>query len=773
MKTQFILAFVLTAILLSCSTVVKNQDRSPTSENRSPLGAIVFEEKVVFRIFSSNATRMQLEIFDQAYGTTAKLARVLEKVDQDVWQTEVSKSEFIQLGIWQKSFYYGYRAWGPNWKFDSNWQPGSSAGFVTDVDSSGNRFNPNKLLTDPYALEISHDPVGLRAKNLKFEDKAIYTSGIENRNQDSATVASKGIVLFKTLQKPSTGPQRQLKDDVVYEVHVRGFTMNDPTVPLKERGTYAGAARKAKYLKSLGVTAVEFLPVQETQNDQNDLSEKSDGDNYWGYMTLNYFSPDRRYSSNKLAGGPSQEFANMVDAFHKEGIKVFIDVVYNHTGEGGLWNESGEKAELYSFRGLDNSSYYLLPANKKFYWDSTGCGNTFNSGHPAVANLIVDSLKYWKNNLGVDGFRFDLAATLANSCTENCFRFEKFDSKATLNRIVNEVPSRMFNSNGADIIAEAWAIGLYEVGNFPWGWAEWNGPFRDTFRKSQNLKGIEKVTPADLANAFSGSSSLFQGNGRNPTSSVNFLVAHDGFTLRDLYSYNQKMNNQAFPFGPSDGGEDNNRSWDQGGDPIAQRQAARTGMAILMLSSGVPMITGGDEFYRTQYGNNNAYNLDTSKNWLDWSWQKNKLVKEKGFFEFSKSLLNFRNSHSSLRRENYFTGQDQNGNGIKDIQWFQANGSEANGEYMNSSSGFLAFRIDSSENKQEAVDEIFVAYNSDGFEVDVKLPNLRNGKKWYRIMDTAAWFESNNNFETLGRETAMTSLNYKMHGRSVLVMVQK
>jgi isoamylase len=679
----------------------------------------------------------------------------------------VPASELAAAGLGE-TIYYGYRAWGPNWPHDSKWTKGSAAGFKSDVDAAGNRFNPNKLLFDPYAVEMSHDPIAAGST-----DGSVYGTGPVHRAKDSGRVAPKAILLRSDHGSIGTRPARPLKDEIIYEVQVRGLTMNDPSVPAELRGTYAGAARKAAYLKSAGVTAVEFLPVQETQNDQNDLqAATTTDDNYWGYMTLAYFAPDRRYAHDQSAGGPTREWKEMVRAFHDAGIKVYIDVVYNHTGEGGMWDGTGDVANVLSFRGLDNAAYYELSDGNRFPYDNTGVGGNFNAANEVARDLIIDSLKYWKDNLGVDGFRFDLGVVLGNSCKSNCFNFDKLDGANALNRAVRELPVRPEDGGiGADLIGEPWAIGdgTYQVGNFPAGWAEWNGQYRDTLRKVQNKLGLEAVTPGQLATRIAGSSDLYGDDGRRPFHSINFIVAHDGFTLRDLYAYNSKQNNQPWPFGPSDGGEDNNASWDQGGDPAAQRQAARTGLAMLMLSAGTPMITGGDEMYRTQYGNNNAYNLDSPKNWLDYS----DLSTSGTFADFSRRIMTFRSAHPALRPAKFFRGADNNGNGLKDIAWYRDNGGEADGAYMdNASNHFLAYRLDGTEAGDGAT-SIYVAYNGWSAKVTATLPPPTAGKSWYRVADTGAWWESAGNSADPGQEDRMAGATYELAARSVLVLIER
>jgi isoamylase len=718
------------------------------------------------RVFSAAATRVEVDLYDTALGADEVARFPLTHERAGTWTVKIGAAALARAGL-TSTVYYGYRAWGPNWTYDPNWTRGSSAGFVSDVDAAGNRFNPNKLLLDPYALEMSHDPV-----TTGQTDGTLYGTGPTHRAKDSGRAAPKGIVLRPDGESIGKKPTRPMKDEVIYEVNLRGFTMRDPSVPAEQRGTYAGAAREAAYLASIGVTAVELLPVQETQNDQNDFAASTSGANYWGYMTLNYFAPDRRYAMDQSPGGPTREWKQMVRAFHDQGIKVYIDVVYNHTGEGGLWDGTGNVASLLSFRGLDNATYYELTGGNKFNYDNTGVGGNFNAANDTARDLIIDSLKYWKNSMGVDGFRFDLAVVLGNRCTTDCFDFDKIDGKNALNRAVRELPVRpAAGGAGADLIAEPWGIGsgAFQLGNFPSGWGEWNGAFRDTIRSAQNKLGVEAITPGQIAARVAGSSDLFGDDGRRPWHSINFMDAHDGFSLRDVYAYNRKNNGQAWPYGPSDGGEDNNRSWDQGGDPAMQRQAARTGMAMLMLSAGVPMITGGDEMYRTQYGNNNAYNLDSDKNWLDFGNQSTFA----DFADFSRRLMTFRGNHPALRPANFFHGADGNGNGIKDMTWYRDDGREADGGYMdNGSNHFLAWRVDGEEGG-DSVRSIYVAYNGWSGTVTAHLPAPAPGKAWYRAGDTAAWDEKRGNFTDDGGEELLTGSTYDVNGRSVLVLIER
>ncbi|MGH8030872.1 MAG: glycogen debranching protein [Luteimonas sp.] len=760
--TGVVLAFLLMALPLPGRAAIDAQ----------ALGARydAGQANINFRVYSSRATRLEVWLYSAPSGAQEVARYSLSRDASNVWSTTLPVATLQGNGL-TGTVYYGYRAWGPNWTYNSAWAKGSGIGFVTDIDASGNRFNPNKLLIDPYAREISQDP-----NTASCNDATRYASGAAYRNLDSGACASKSIVLVPSTTSTGTKPTRAFKDEVIYEVHVRGLTMNDSSISASLRGTYAGAALKASYLAGLGVTAIEFLPVQETQNDTNDVNPNStSGDNYWGYVTLNYFAPDRRYASDKSPGGPTREWKAMVRAFHDAGIKVLVDVVYNHTGEGGAWSGTDGVTvyNLQSWRGLDNPTYYSLTSDFRFSWDNTGVGGNYNTRNPIAQNLIIDSLAYWRDTLGVDGFRFDLAAVLGNTCQHGCFNYDRNDSGNALNRIVAELPPRpAAGGTGIDLIAEPWAIGgnSYQVGGFPAGWAEWNGIFRDTVRMQQNKLGVETVTTGQLATRIAGSSDLYSDDGRRPWHSVNLLVAHDGFTLNDLYAYNSKQNNQPWPYGPSDGGEDNNRSWDQGGVRAAQRKAARTGLAIMMLSAGVPMITGGDEALRTQFGNNNVYNLDSSANWLSWS----RGTIEADHETFSRRLIAFRRAHPALRPANFYSGADNNGNVMEQLRWFRPDGAPADTAYFNAANNAIAWRIDGSE-LGDSASALYIAYNGSPGNVNFVLPWPGSGRQWYRTTDTASWNEGANAVATPGNEVVIGGENtvYGMEARSLLLLIAR
>lgn len=756
---RLVAIYLATVLTAACPAAAACPPGTPT------LGAHYDPDELAihFRVFSSRASRIDLYLYDTAFDADEKLVVSLKPdTASKVWAAVVPAATLRANGL-TRVVYYGYRAWGPNWPFDSGWAKGSAAGFLADVDADGNRFNPNKLLIDPYAAELSHDP-----RHVRQPDSSPYMSGPQFRTRDSGKVAPKGIVLPPDATDVGTRPERRFKDEIIYEVHVRGLTMRDPEVPADERGTYAGAARKAEYLKALGVTAVEFLPVHEAGNDQNDIDPPSSNCNYWCYDTLGYFAPERRYAKDKCPGGPTREFKAMVKAFHDKGIKVYLDVVYNHTGEGGVV-DLPDRACVLSWRGLDNPTYYQLTKDNRSYYDNSGVTGNFNCANPVVRNLILDSLKHWSRVMGVDGFRFDLAPILGNKFSRQPdggggFEFDPSDRLGPLARAVTELPVRpAAGGAGVDLIAEPWTGRQspgdgpgYQLGRFPPGWAEWNDRFRDAFRKTQNKLGVkgEEVTPSELATRFAGSRDLFDRGGRRPWHSVNFIVAHDGMTLRDEYAYNH----------------DGRRAWDQGGDAALQRQAARNGFAIPLVSAGVPMFTGGDEFYRTQFGNDNAYNRDVDWNYLDWAGVK----AYQRHFDFARRAIAFRNAHPCLRPENFPDGTDHNRNGLPDIAWLRETGAAPDDAYWKDlDRHFLAFRVDASEYGEADVRSIYVGYNAWKDPVTVTLPSPGDGKKWHRVADTAGWMEPNGNFRDPGSEDRLDAATYEMKERSLLILVEK
>lgn len=774
---------------------------------------------VSFRVFSQAATRVEVNLFRRSYGAAPVARYTLARIaGTPVWQVLVPVSTLRGLGFDvdptnpAKLFtdvFYGYRAWGPNWPYVASWTPGSSAGFRADVDTAGNRFNPNKLLLDPYTLEVTHDYLSA-AVSPPQTDATVYASGAADRARDSGPVAPKGVVAmpfgagFAAL---ATGikPVRAAKDDVIYEAHVRGLTQGDASVGAC-RGTYAGAIAKIPALVDLGITAIEFMPIQETDNEANDLddaatqrsSTSTRGDNYWGYMTNNYFAPDRRYACDKSIGGPTKEFAAMVKAFHDAGIKVLTDVVYNHTSEGGAWSASDpSRASVFGLRGLDNASYYLLTrspgtaGDRAWYYDITGTGNTLNTRHPRVRDLVVHSLAYQRERLGVDGFRFDLGIALVNTYDNDSnpsdpqrFYFDRNNPDTALARVVAANP-------GVFMASEPWGLAPggqgYQLGQMPAGISEWNGGFRDVVRRAQNKYGVKDVdaTRGRIASRIAGSPDLFgdAGDGRGkPAFSVNFLNVHDGFTLKDLYSCNGQNVSQAWPMGPSDGGTADEDSWDNGASATAQRQQARTGFALLMLSAGVPIFNAGDEFLRSLNCNNNAYNVDAVGNWLNWGFAP----EQSNFRAFAKAMIQFRKAQPALRPENFYAGSDGNGNFMAPLDWFGADKSyrttssdsawwqatvarpDASGQNRT-----LAWRYDGSE--LGGGNTILVLYNAEPGRRSFTLPWTGPGKStWCRVTDTAAWAEGPGQVDLaasacVGGENA----DYGVDGRSLVVLIAK
>lgn len=708
-----------------------------------PLGPRWTADGLELRLFSAHATRVEAWLYAAAQGEPIEVVELHPDGD-GIWSARIDRMP--------QPIAYGYRLWGPNWPYDPAWEPGSEAGFVTDVDEAGNRFNPNKLVLDPYAREMSHDPFTPPV------DGRTYASG-EHRTRDSGPVAPKGWAWPTTTAERPPAPERPFRDDIIYEVHVRGLTRADATLAEDLRGTYAGAAERARWLRELGVTAVELLPIHETQNDQNDHAEGTGGDNYWGYSTLSYFAPDRRYAADQSPGGPTRELMAMVDAFHAEGLKVYVDVVYNHTGEGGTW-DGGDTAALLSLRAVDNVTYYQ--AEGPHYFNNNGVGPNLRFTRAPTRQLVIDSLAYMHHVLGIDGFRFDLASILGNDCDGLCFEYQR---QSLLSEIAAALPVRPADGGpGVDLIAEPWAIGpgTYQVGNFPTGWAEWNDQYRDMMRDHQNRASAQ---PGRVSGHVHGSSDLFRDDGRKPWHSVNFIVAHDGLTLADLYRCNGKNNGQDWPYGPSDGGTDNDRAWDQGGDPVAQRQAARTGLAILMLSAGVPMITGGDTALRSLRCNNNPYNLDSPANWLSWDLD----AEEARFRTFAQRLMQFRQAHPVLRPAEYTEGVDRNADGVPDITWLGADGAP-HGD-LGGAWRFLAWRLDGSEVDDPAA-SIYVAWNFDEVGVRAHYPAARADHVWRRALDTAAWLEAEGNMPAPADAPILRAGIYDLAPRSVIVLIE-
>ena len=669
-----------------------------------PLGARVTAQGTNFTLFSENATGVDLCLFSGPDDVQESMRVRMGEVTDAVWHCFLPNVGSGQL--------YGYRVHGP-------YEP-----------EEGHRFNESKILLDPYARAIA----GL----IKWSDEMFpYVFGEEDADlnkdsRDNAAGLPKSVVVSDEFDwAGDTGPDIPLAESIIYEMHVKGFSKLCPHIPEEIRGSYAalGSDFAIEYFRSLGVTAIELLPVHHFVNDEH--LEKKGLANYWGYNSIGYFAPHSVYSSSGILGQQVTEFKGMVKKLHAAGLEVILDVVYNHTGEG---NHMGPSL---SFRGADNASYYrLVPNDRRYYMDYTGCGNSLNMMHPRVLQLIMDSLRYWILEMHVDGFRFDLASTLARELHE-------VDRLSAFFDIVHQDPviSRV------KLIAEPWDVGEggYQVGNFPVLWAEWNGKYRDCMRKY--WKGDEG-TMGEFASRLTGSSDLYQQDGKRPYASINFITAHDGFTLSDLVAYNEK-HNEANGEGNRDG-DTNNNSWNCGVEGPTEdekinalrRRQIRNFLATLFLSQGVPMLAGGDEFARSQKGNNNVYCQDNELGWF--SWERSEI--EQGLISFVVKLIRFRKEHPVFRRPKFFQGRPIRGLGIKDIMWLSPSGKEMSDKEWNAghsrSVGLLLSgqTMDIHDSKGRPVtDDTFVLYfNAHHERLPFRLPRIRNSRAaWELVLDTS------------------------------------
>ncbi|MER2490845.1 glycogen debranching protein GlgX [Catenovulum sediminis] len=667
-----------------------------------PLGASWDGKGVNFALFSENADYVELCLFDASGKKETHKFKLAEKTDQ-VWHAYIPQLKPGQL--------YGYRVHGP-------YKP-----------KKGLRFNPSKLLIDPYAKSIVGD--------IRWHDAVFpYQVGdVSNPDldliadtQDSAPYMPKCAVTDAQFDwQDDQKPDIPWHKTVIYELHVKGFTQLNPHIPPHLRGTYAGLAQPQviRYLKSLGVTAVELLPVHYFLNDRH-LVEKGLC-NYWGYNSINYFTPDMRYAKS----GKIEEFKEMIKAFHAAGLEVILDVVYNHTAEG---NHLGP---MLSFKGIDNPAYYrLVEDNERYYMDYTGTGNTLNMMTPKVLQLVMDSLRYWIEEMHIDGFRFDLASALARELHD-------VDKLGAFFDIIHQDPV----ISQVKLIAEPWDIGEggYQVGNFPVGWTEWNGKYRDTIRSF--WKGDEGQI-GELAYRLTGSSDLYEHSGRRPYASINFITAHDGFTLHDLVSYNDKHNHDNGE--NNQDGDNHNLSWNMGSEgptrsakinALRQKQK-RNFLATLLLSQGVPMITAGDEYCRTQNGNNNAYCQDNKISWFNWreTEEKNALL------AFTKMLLALRKAHPIFHQRHFFQGHPVRGSEAKDISWISVDGMEmSEAEWASAETKCIGMHLhgqalkECDEKGKPLRDTDFVILlNAHDCAVEFAMPNsLGEEYTWRLVFDTA------------------------------------
>jgi glycogen operon protein len=667
-----------------------------------PLGATWDGSGTNFSLYSENASKVEVCLFDSPEAEKESCRIVLPESTDMVWHGYLPDVLPGQI--------YGYRVHGP-------YEP-----------AKGHRFNPNKVLLDPYAKSIAREPawcdemwgykVGDAAADLSFDDR------------DNARFAPLAAVIDQAFTWGDDRPPRTpWNKTLIYELHVKGFTKLHPDVPEKLRGTYAGLGSEAavEYLKSLGVTAVELLPVHEHVDDRH-LVERG-LQNYWGYNTLGFFAPEHQYASAATAPDTVREFKTMVRILHAAGLEVILDVVYNHTAEG---NQMGPTL---SFRGIDNASYYRLAPDPRYYMDFTGCGNTLNMTNPRVLQLIMDSLRYWIEHMHVDGFRFDLASTLARELHE-------VDKLGAFFDIIHQDPV----ISQVKLIAEPWDLGAggYQVGNFPVLWSEWNGKYRDSMRHF--WKGDGGMV-SEFATRFCGSSDLYEWSSRRPHASINFITCHDGFTLEDLVSYNEK-HNEANGEENRDGTSDN-ISWNCGAegptaDPAVnalREKKKQSFLATLLFSQGVPMLLAGDEFGHTQRGNNNAYCQDNEIAWLHWDLTPDQQAMAKTV----RQMIRIFHEQPVFRRRRFFHGKAIQGSEAPEIDWLDPTGSEMSSEAWQA--GFVRClgvrlkggKIDVDEHG-EAIrgDTVLMLFNADhANKIPFTLPKPADGEPWELLFDTA------------------------------------
>jgi isoamylase len=665
-----------------------------------PLGAMWDGGGTNFTLFSEHAEAVELCLFDDDEETRIEMKerRALN------WHCYIPGVEPGQR--------YGFRVHGP-------YSP-----------DDGHRFNPAKLLLDPYAKAIegivdrAHD-----ANVLPYVPTGEEDADFEPDDEDDAAALPKSVVIDDAFfWEGDRLPRVPFADTVIYETHVKGFTMRHPGVREDLRGTYAGLASEAAidYLVDLGVTAVELLPIHHIA-DESFLAERGLR-NYWGYSTIGYLAPHSEYAATGRRGEQVREFKGMVKALHRAGIEVILDVVYNHTAEG---NHLGP---MLSFKGVDNRSYYrLVPDDLRFYMDFTGTGNSLNPVHPSVLRLIMDSLRYWVTECHVDGFRFDLASALARE-------FFDVDRLSAFFDVIHQDPVL----SQVKLIAEPWDVGPggYQVGNFPVLWSEWNGVYRDTMRDF--WRG--QASTGDFAQRLSGSSDLYAWDGRDPFASINFITAHDGFTLRDLVSYNDKHNDANLE--DNQDGTDDNRSWNCGAEGETDDEAIvalrarqqRNFLTTLLVSQGTPMLLGGDEAARTQHGNNNAWCQDSEISWYDWE----ETAPAAEMRDFTRRLIRLRREHCTFRRETFLRGQEFKGSGLPDVWWFRPDGRKMTRRDWQDGEPVLGMFLNGKEiptpgpRGEDIEDDSFVLlFNAHHEERAFMLPRRLFGAQWALELSTA------------------------------------
>lgn len=785
-------------------------------KNLEHMGSKLVDDGVNFAVYSEKASRIELLIFDDPEG---------EYPSQVFEMSRFGNVFNIYVSGLTEGTYYAYRAWGPNWTYDPSWYAGSLIGFKADYDTNGNRFNPNKALMDPYA----------RAYHRKHDwAKGMAASG-PYRQESTMAAAAKSIVLnddnyawsateqqyWSNKQNINNRPGRE--KIIKYEVNLKGLSMGAAsgipglTEQVKYPGTYRGAGELAPYLAELGITAVEFLPVHESGSDGG----------YWKYWTIGFFAPEYEYAYEPQEGSQVNEFRWMVEQFHKYSIRVIIDVVYNHTGEGGLWREKvpliegnnptdpdnpnhfwsydpPETATMLSFRGLDNYAYYALTGpNKEFYYDHTGTGNMVRTAHAPGRKLVIDSLRYWVEKMHVDGFRFDLAEVLEKKDGQEDGNWNKYpalldwaetDTRATSAASLWAVNDAVLMQYDTALVAEPWSIGGYRFGEFPrsacfdtswtaptpdgggscadskyqyyngFAWYEWSDLFKKFSRKFINVDDQKLDSDLGLGEALTGTPSKFNESGdkRKPYHNINKITAHDGFTMYDVLSYNQKRNGigPLNPEGvdPYSGDSSQNFSRDWGSDEELKRQLHRNLMTLLLISNGTPMLLGGDEWMRTQYGNNNSYTegSDNQYNWFRWGVWVNDSAAYR-MYDFTKKLIKFRKDHCYAFCRTEYETDDSSANDMFDWWWRDGSG----GAEWSSESVAQYYKNTGSDPK------LFIIINMEENETSYTLPA---GITWRRAIDTQKFFEGFSSTESgnvFNDTTAYT--NYTAAARSIVI----
>jgi glycogen operon protein len=765
-------------LLISCASeeyprMYATADKAPSLdwqdiEAMDHMGPIIIDGGVNFAVYSENAERIELLLFEDPESELPTIQLELQPRG-DIW------NGFVEgIGIGQ---HYGYIAWGPNWPHDPQWLPGSTAGFRSDVDQYGNRFNPNKLLFDPWSKGLHRDHDWSRASTASGPQRAQPTWGAATKSvvvQSDYTWSDEEAV-WRAARKDGSLDGHDWNELVLYEVHPKGFTANQAS-GVDHPGTFHGFGQMAPYLADLGINAVEIMPIHEKPLDGG----------YWGYNNLNFFAPEHSLSADAVASGRVDgvldEFKWMVDQLHQHDIEVIIDVVYNHTGEGGLWRERlffetfdeatavnfdpKEVAGLYSYRGLDNAAWYALSEDGQTYWNNTGVGNQLRPNHTPGERLIMDSLHFMVEELHVDGFRFDLAGILG----EKDLDYNSPTSvESTIIQTIADDP--ILQSNNVRLFAEPWTAGGTGpgIGGFPmssdqptYGWGEWNAHFRDWWRAFVNHCQWSEVgmechgdaaldSPVFVLNstegidggaALTGSEAVYGHNGRSPFHSVNFVTVHDGFTLYDLFSYDERQNECGLlnpkccddPLSvwcDTESGEENNRSHNWSSEPM-KRQQMRNLLLAMFISQGTPLILGGDEWMRTQFGNNNAYSTwaDNEWNWFRWGeWRNVTATQRHRMYDFVHELIRFRSDR--IERLNPTTY------GAMPIGWKTANNTDMTTENWSSQRHLMIHHYAEAETP-----ELLVLINMESGPVDFTLPE---GRSWGRIIDTQAWFDTPTN----------------------------